>query len=108
MQTEHYTKILDALTEWHFGIHQNASKPGRKVCGRPRKEDSDYEPGIPLNPHPVVTSVKTIERPCEWCDGTCTKQKSFKRSIGSNIWQAKCEDCGENRNIPTGKINTDK
>ena len=108
MLTEHYTKILDALTEWQFGVHHNQSKPGRKVCGRPRKEDPDNEPGIPLNAHPVVITFKPVVHQCEWCDGFCTKQKSFKRSIGSNIWLAKCEDCGESRNIPTSKINQNK
>ena len=106
MLTEHFTKILDHFTEWTFGVHHNQSKPGKKL-GRPHKDDSP-DAGIPINAHPVVIEHKPLAYPCEWCNNICTKQKLYTRSIKSNVWNAKCGDCGEKRNILTGQLISDK
>jgi len=108
MLQEHYTKILDALTEWTVGVHHNQSKPGRKISGRPRKDNTDNEPSQPINGHPVVLSIKAVASPCDWCENTCSKEKTYSRSPGSNVWRGKCEDCGEKRNILTGQLNFTK
>lgn len=104
MLQEHFNRILDHFTEWRIGA-DNYHKS--KVGGRPRKDKND-EPSNPIKAFPIVLSHKPITYECEWCDGICAKEKSFKRSIGSNIWTAKCQDCGETRNIPTCKINHNK
>ena len=101
MLTEHYTKILDTLTEWRLGV-DNYHKS--KVGGRPRLDKTENEHSNPINAYPVVLAVKTSASACDWCDGTCTKEKTYSRSTGSNVWRAKCQDCGETRNFHTSDI----
>lgn len=105
MLQEHYTKILDELTEWRVGV-EGYHKHG--VSGRPRKDEKENEPKNPINGHPVVISLKTIAKPCEWCSNSCTQEKTYRRSINSNLWTAKCGDCKETRNFHTSQINRDK
>jgi hypothetical protein len=105
MLQEHYSKILDELTEWRIGV-DNYFK--NSVPGRPRLDKKENEASNPINGYPVVLSVKAIAKPCEWCEGTCTKEKTYRRSLGSNLWTAKCQDCGETRNIHTSQINFTK
>lgn len=100
MLTEHFTKILDHFTEWTIGVHQST------LTGRPSKKSQ--EDSQPINGHPVVIAYKTLVQPCDWCDGVCSKEKIYKRTIGSKIWQAKCQDCGEKRNILANEIVVDK
>jgi hypothetical protein len=105
MLTEHYSKILDELTEWKIGVDSYFKT---KIPGRPRKDATDNEASEPLKGYPVVLSLKKIAQPCEWCSGTCTQAKVYKRSLDSNLWRAKCEECGETRNIHTSQINFTK
>jgi len=102
MLEEHYSKILDELTEWKIGV-DNYFKS--KIVGRRRKDGDENELSEPLRGYPVVLSLKKIARPCEWCDNACTQAKIYKRPINSNLWQAKCEECGEKRHIHTSQIN---
>jgi len=107
MLTEHFTAILDFFAEWKIGVEKSKTASG-KVCGRPPKDDLDNELNNPIRGFPVVLSYKTIAHPCDWCNEVCFKEKVYKRSIGSNVWQAKCQDCGGKRNFLTGEINSDK
>ena len=102
MLTEYFIQILDHFTEWRIGadtFHKT------KLAGRPKKEVDESDP---LKGYPVVLAYKTIPQPCEWCDSVCTKQKTYTRPIRSNIWKAKCQDCGETRNFHTSEINKTK
>ena len=99
MLKEHYIKILDCFTEWKEGVDTyHASKVGtaKKKVGRPRKE-SDDEHAAPLNTYPVVLAHKPQQVPCEWCPDQCSSPKTYRRSIGSKIWDGKCGDCGQKR-----------
>ena len=102
MQEEHYIKILDELTEWKIGVHLSSGS------GRPKTKIKNEEDSDPINGHPVVLSYKTIAQPCDWCEGTCSKEKTYRRSLGSNLWTGKCQDCGEKRHILTSDINITK
>lgn len=104
MLNEHYTKILDKFTEWTIGVHQSSSKPGRKVGGRPRKDESENEPSKPLNGHPTVLSYKPQPTACEWCQDQCQFSKTYRRTPQSQLWDGKCNDCGESRKIHTSQI----
>jgi hypothetical protein len=105
MLHEHYIKILDELTEWRVGVDSYFKT---KVAGRPRKDETDNEHSNPINGYPVVTGLKVIATPCEWCTNSCTQEKTYRRSINSNLWTGKCQDCGETRNFHTSQINRDK
>ena len=105
MLTEHYNKILDDLTEWKIGV-DNYHKT--KISGRPRLDKKDNEASEPLKGYPVVLALKKAAHPCDWCDGTCVQNKVYTRTPSSNLWKAKCQDCGEIRNIHTSQINFTK
>lgn len=107
MLQEHFTMILSYFTVWKIGADKHIAKT-KSYTGRPRKNAVDGEDSDPIKGFPTVLSHKVIPQECDWCEGTCVNQKQYKRSIGSNIWQAKCQDCGLKREIPTGEINKTK
>jgi hypothetical protein len=110
MLKEHYIKILDFFTEWKDGVdtyHISKTSSVKKKAGRPRK-DADDEYDTPLNTYPVVLAHKPQQVQCEWCPDQCSSHKTYRRSPTSNIWLAKCSDCGEKRNIHTTQIDLDK
>lgn len=73
--------------------------------GKPRKNRPIGECNVTVAP---LLAVKPTAYPCEWCDGTCSKEKTYSRSPNSNLWRAKCQDCGEKRQIHTSQINITK
>jgi hypothetical protein len=105
MQKEHYLKILEQVADFRIGV-DNYFKS--KISGRPRKDGTDNEPAQPINAYPVVLAYHERQVPCEWCEDRCSSQKTYRRPINSQLWDAKCSDCGLSRKFHTTQINSDK
>lgn len=89
MHKDEFHKILDQLCEWR----ETADTIGRNEDGSKRKIRKDHSE--PLKGYDVVLSYKSKEYKCNWCHGTCTKEKTFSRSLDSHIWKFHCKDCKE-------------
>jgi len=100
MQKDHFHKHLDQLTEWTVATDILVCKTEKKGT------KNQYHP--PEKGYTVVLKHKPLEYPCEWCGDTCSQEKLYRRSSGSNVWAAKCQDCGQKRNFHTSEINTNK
>ena len=99
-------------------FHQHLDLLGRKweeatdniVLKEPKKnrkattEEGKYERTRPAKGYTVVTQCQVKSYPCEWCDGFCSKEKTYSRSANSDLWRGKCEDCGTKRNFHTSQI----
>jgi hypothetical protein len=96
MQKEHFKIIVSELAEPKFD-------PELDHRGKPRKNRPIGECNDTI---PPVLVIKAIAHPCEWCERICTKEKTYSRSPGSNLWRGKCNECGERRQIHTSEINT--
>lgn len=73
-----------------------------------KSKEGEYERTRPAKGYTVVTKQPERIYPCEWCDGFCSKEKTYSRSADSNLWRAKCQDCGERRNFHTSEITSAK
>jgi hypothetical protein len=98
MLKEQFQNLINSYVEPKFD-------PELDHTGKPRKNRPVGECNATLAP---LLVVKQIAHPCEWCERTCTKEKTYSRSAGSNLWRGKCQDCGEKRQIHTSQINDDK
>ena len=99
MIAEAYFAILDKLTEWRITTSQ-------AVC--PREYKKDVVRHDPIRGYPVVLSYKPNPKTCDWCEDQCQRGKTYSRSIGSQLWHARCQDCGEIRKISTSEVNSNK
>jgi formate-dependent phosphoribosylglycinamide formyltransferase (GAR transformylase) len=68
------------------------------------KDEQQNEPSQPLNGHPTVLAYKPKPTDCEWCEGQCQSSKTYSRTPTSQLWNGKCQDCGETRKIHTSQI----
>lgn len=98
MQKEKWLNLINDITERKYD-------PDLDYTGKPRKNRpfGDCNPTVA----PLLV-VKPNAYPCEWCQRICSKEKTYSRSAHTNLWRAKCQDCGEKRNIHTSQINSDK
>ena len=112
MLKELFHQHLDQLGKtWDIASDMLVIKYPSKVKKRRIKENTEqekYERTKPEKGYTVVLEHKPIAYACEWCEGTCSKEKTYSRSLGSNIWRAKCQDCGQRRNFHTSEINKNK
>jgi hypothetical protein len=98
MLKEQFQNLINSYVEPKFD-------PELDHKGQPRKNRPIGECNETVAP---LFAVKQIAYPCDWCDETCSKEKTYSRSPNSNIWRAKCQDCGDRRQIHTSQINVAK
>jgi hypothetical protein len=68
--------------------------------GKPRKNRARGEVNDTVT---KLLVAKPVAAPCEWCEGVCTSPKTYRRSPGSKIWNAKCGDCDQKRHFYPGQ-----
>jgi RNase P subunit RPR2 len=66
-------------------------------------KSEEYERTRPAKGHTVVLSHTPQTSTCDWCQSPCSGRKTYSRSIGSQIWNGKCSDCGEKRRFYAGQ-----
>ena len=108
MRKEQFHQCLAQLTEFIEDAsdmlvvkHPDKVLQRRLKSNKPEKTSAN-ERSKPTKGYTVVLSHKPKTWPCEWCEGQCSNSKTYSRSPGSKVWNAKCGDCGEKRRISPG------
>lgn len=98
MQKDQWHKVLDELCEWRItadtrGVNEDGSK--RKI----RKDHTE-----PIQGYDVVLSHYPKSHKCDHCHGYCSKEKTYRRAIDSQLWTFHCKDCGESWKVTAQEI----
>lgn len=94
-----FHQLLDAHTVW-----VDNSTDNRNVTDENGNISQPAAKSQPERGYEVVLAHRPRITICDWCSGTCSKEKTYRRSIGSNVWTAKCQDCGKTHKIPTREV----